>query len=212
MIRRSCRSTARRAWLATSCSSVGRYSITLKSSVRSVRGRLLNDGRADFRTSFTVGSGSFPVVLVKVSPRHGQSNVGLRREIVATFDVPLDPVTAFQSVRLEDRSTIPPTPVEALVTLERRGFDVVVHPSAPGNPPGTELTLVIAGRGTATGETATVLTSADGIEFKRDWGPRWNADPEVPTLFHSALGDFDDVTGEFTMTFRTRDASAGSGR
>jgi hypothetical protein len=191
---------------------VGRYSITFKSSIRSARGRLLNDGRADFRTSFTVGSGSFPVVLVKVSPRHGQSDVGIRREIVASFDVPLDPVTAFEAVRLEDRSTVPPTPVDALVTLERRGFDVVVHPTTPGNPPGTQLTLVIAGRGTANAETATVLRTMDGIEFKRDWGPRWTADPEVPTLFHSSLGDFDDVTGEFTMTFRTRDASAGSRR
>ena len=185
---------------------VGRYTLTLKPSIRSVGGRQLNDGRAAFKTSFHIGWGMFPVVLVRVTPRDAQTGVGLRRAVVATFDVPVDPVSALDSVRLEDRSTEPPTPIHALVTVERRGLDVVLHAESPGFAPGAEIALVVAGRGTATAEGAAVLRSADGIEFKRDWGPRWTADPDVPTLFHSELGDFDDVTGEFATTFRTRDA------
>jgi hypothetical protein len=191
---------------------VGRYTLTFNSSIRSMGGRLLNDGRADLKTSFTVGHGRFPVVLVRVSPRHGQTDVGLRRAVVASFDVPIDPLTAFEAVRLEDRSTDPPTPIHALVTVERHGFDVVVNAESPGFAPGAEIVLVIAGRGTATDESAVVLKTEDGIEFKRDWGPRWYSFSDSPTLFHSALGEFDDVAGEFTMTFRTRDATAGSRR
>jgi hypothetical protein len=182
---------------------IGIYTLSFKASIRSVRGRLLNEGAAGFTTRFSVGSGWFPIVLAGVSPRDGQTGVGLRRDIVATFDVPVEPESAWESVRLEDRSTTPPTPIDALVTVERRGLDVVVHPAYPGLPPGAEIALVIRGRGTAT--EGTVLRSADGIEFKRDWGPRWwPVDTEDATRFLSDLGGFDDVTGEFTMTFRTR--------
>ena len=184
---------------------VGRYSITLKSSIRSARGRLLNDGRGGFATRFSVGSGYFPVVLSRVTPRDGQTDVGPRRNVIASFDVALDPETAWQAVRLEDRSTEPPTPIDALVTLDRGGMDVVVVVASPGFAPGAEVALVIQGRGSAT--EGVVLKSADGIEFKRDWGPRWTADAVTPTLFHSALGDYDDATGTFTMTFRARDTA-----
>jgi hypothetical protein len=103
-------------------------------------------------------------------------------------------------------------PLHALVTVERRGLDVVVQAESPGFAPSAEIALVISGRGTATGESSVVLKSEDGVEFKRDRGPWWTADAEVPTLFHSELGDFDDVTGEFTMTFRARDAASGGRR
>jgi hypothetical protein len=182
----------------------GRYTLTIKPSVRSWGGKALNEGRGSFTTRFSVGSWRLPFVLVRVSPRDGQTDVGLRRTVVASFDRPVDPLTAFESVRLEDRSTQPPTPIDALVTLEREGLDVVVVPGSPGYAAGAEIALVISGRGTAT--QGTVLATEDGVEFTRDWGPRWTADADVPTFFHSELGDFDDVTGEFTMTFRTKDA------
>ena len=183
----------------------GIYSLRFKSSIRSVRGRLLNEGRRDFSTRFSVGSWQLPLVLGRVVPEYRELGVGLRRTVVASFDVPIDLESAEQSVRIEDRSTEPATPIDALVTLERDGRDIVVLPGYPGLPAGAEIALVIRGRGTAT--DGTVLKSADGVEFKRDWGPRWAADAEAPTLFYSELGVFDDVTGEFTMTFRTRDAS-----
>lgn len=182
--------------------SQGIYYLRLKSSIRSVRGRRLNDGRADFNTRFSVGTVGYHVVLLGVAPDDEQDDVGLRRTVVASFDVPLDLATALGSVRLENRSTTPATPIDALVTLEREGRDVVLLPSHPGLPPNAEIALVVRGRGTAT--EGTVLKSVTGVEFTRDWGPRWTADPEVPTLFHSELGDSDDLTGEFTATFRTR--------
>ena len=185
---------------------IGRYSLTLKPSVRSIRGRRLNEGRAGFTTRFSVGSFRLPLVLVGVSPGEGERDVGLRSTVVASFDVPLDLMSAKSSVRLEDRSTTPPTPIDALVTLERGGLDVVVVPGTPGLPPGADIALVISGRGASTDPT--VLTSADGVEFTRDWGPRWFADVETPGLFRSVLGDFYEVTGEFTATFRTKDATA----
>lgn len=185
---------------------IGRYTVSLKPSIRSARGRLLNEGRVGFTTKFSVGSWQFPVVLLRVSPRDGQTDVGLRRTVVATFDRPMDVLSAEQSVRIEDRSTDPPTPIDALVTVDRNGYDVVVIPSPPGFAPGATIALVIQGRGTA--NDAPVLTTKDGIEFKRDWGPRWWSLEESPTLFHSELGVYDDATGEFTATFTTRAGTA----
>jgi hypothetical protein len=188
----------------------GRYTLTLKPTIRSLRGRMLNDGRGAFTTTFYVGSGTaFAPVLRRVSPNAGRTGVGLHRAIVATFDEPIAPVSAAWGVRLEDRSTSPATPIFARIRVSRRGLDVVVTPEAvAGYPPRTELTLVLPGRGTSTDPSARLLTAEVGHEFTRDLGPSWTIDPTVPTLFHSKSGDFDEVTGEFTTTFRTRGAAA----
>jgi len=188
----------------------GRYTLTLKPTIRSLRGRLLNDGRGAFTTTFYVGSGTvFAPVLRRISPVAGRTGFGLHRAIVATFDERIDPVSAQWGVRLEDRSTSPATPIFARIRVSRLGFDVVVTPEAvAGWPPSTELTLVIPGRGTSTDPSIRLLTAEVGHEFTRDLGPSWTVDPTVPTLFHSKSGDFDEVTGEFTMTFRTRAAAA----
>ena len=188
----------------------GTYTLEFAPSIRSLQGRRLNEGRGAFTTRFTVGRSRLPVVLLGVSPHDGETDVGLRRSVVATFDRPMDALSAAASVRLEDRSTDPPTPVYSLVTVDRHGYDVVVVPGSPGLPPGADLAIVISGRGTAT--TGPLLKTADGVEFKRDWGPRWWALPAEPTLFHSDLGTYDDVTGEFTVRFRTRDPARASSR
>lgn len=187
----------------------GQYTLTLGSTIRSVHGRLLNEGRADFSTTFLVGTDVYPPVLREVSPHAGESDVGTRRAAVVSFDEPIDRASAEASIRLEDRSTDPATPIAARIRLARRGFDVIVAPrSRAGLPADADVTLVIAGRGTATDPSAALLKDTDGNAFTRDPGQRWTADPVVPTLFHSANGDFDDVTGEFTTTFRTRGAGA----
>jgi len=66
---------------------IGRYTLTLKPSIRSARGRMLNDGVAAFTTTFYVGSGTaFAPVLRRVAPFDGQTGVGLHRAVVATFE------------------------------------------------------------------------------------------------------------------------------
>ena len=183
----------------------GHYTLTLKSSLRSARGRRLNGGAADFTTTFNIGSDVYPPVLLRTSPAAGETGVGLHRSLVVTFDEPIDAASAAASVRLEDRSTVPPTPVGSRVRLARRGFDVVVTPDTRlGYPRGMNLTLVVAGRGSATDPSAHVLKDVGGNEFTRDASPLWAADSIVPALFHSPSGDFDDVSGQFTMTFRTK--------
>ena len=189
----------------------GRYTLTLKSSIRSTQGHLLNGGADDSRTSFLIGADIYAPVLHSVSPSSGATGVGLRRAIVATFDEPIDGLSAAMAIRVEDRSTVPATPVSAHVRLARGGLDVVVRP-AVRYPRDAELTLVIPGRGTATDPSSAILTDRAGNEFTRDEGPQWVADPSIPDLFHSPVGDFDDATGEFTMTFRTKAAARASGR
>jgi hypothetical protein len=46
----------------------GAYRLTLRSSIRSLGGRLLNDGRSDFNTFFTVGTPPFPPVFLRSTP------------------------------------------------------------------------------------------------------------------------------------------------
>jgi len=184
----------------------GRYTLTLKSSVRSASGRLLNGGGRGFTTTFYIGSQtSFPPVLLRISPIAGRAGVEPRRAVVATFDAPIDEASAAAAIRLEDRSADPPTPIPARVRLARRGFAVVVTPAASsGYPRGAHVALVIAGEGRATAPSAQVLTEVEGHKFTRDRGASWTVDPLTPTLFHSVNGEFDDVTGEFTLEFRTR--------
>lgn len=180
----------------------GRYTLTLSSAIHSTRGRRLNGGTADATFSFVIGEDVHSPLVLRVAPAAGTPGGG-RRAIVVSFDEPVDAASAAASIRLEDRSTDPPTPVRARVRLVRRGLDVVVTPEArAGLTRNAALTLVIAGEGTATDPSATVLTDARGNRFARDAGAGWTADPETATLFHSATGDFDDVTGEFTATVR----------
>jgi hypothetical protein len=90
---------------------------------------------------------------------------------------------------------------------------VVVTPNTSfGYPSRAGVTLVIAGQGSSTDASAPVLTDTNGHKFTRDAGVQWVADATVPTLFHSVNGDFDDVTGLFSMTFRTRVAARSARR
>jgi hypothetical protein len=187
----------------------GRYTLTLKSTIHSATGGRLNGGTHAFTTTFFVGSQTaYAPVLLRVSPKAGATRVALRRVLVATFDEPIDPASALAAVRLEDRSTDPPTPIAARVRLARRGYAVVVAPVAHSSyPRGADVALVIAGQGSATDASAhmlTDLTETEDHKFTRDRGPSWTVDASVPTLFHSESGDFDDVTGEFTLAFHTR--------
>jgi hypothetical protein len=188
----------------------GRYTLTLRSTVRSTSGVRLNGGARAFTTTFYVGSETrFAPVLLHAAPTAWKTGVALRRAIVATFDEPIDATSTLAAVRLEDRSAVPPTQIPIRVRTARRGSAVIVTP-APGTsyPRGTELTLVIAGEGAATDPSASVLTETEGHKFTRDRGPSWLVDASTPTLFHSINGDFDDVTGEFTLNFRTRGGAA----
>jgi hypothetical protein len=184
----------------------GRYTLTLDSSIRSADGAPLNGGRRDFSTTFRVGSGPFEPVLRRVSTAPG-TRVGLRRAVTVTFDERIDPASAAAAVRFENRSTTPPTPIPTILRFTRDGFGVIARPDrVAGYPAETDVSLVVAGRGTSTPESAVVLAGETGLEFTRDAGDRWTPDADEPTLFHSRLGDFDDETGEFVLTFRTRAA------
>jgi hypothetical protein len=184
----------------------GRYTLTLKPSIRSTSGSRLNGGARAFTTTFYVGSQRrFAPVLLKTAPLPWKTGISPRRAIVATFDEPIDAASAAASVRLEDRSVDPPAQTPVRIRLARRGYAVVVTPvPRTSYPRGTALTLAIAGQGGATDPSTSVLTETEGHEFTRDRGPSWIVDPSEPTLFHSVNGNFDDVTGEFTLTFQTR--------
>jgi hypothetical protein len=184
----------------------GRYALTLRSSIRSSGGHHLNGGARDFATQFFVGTGPFPLIVQRVTPTAGQERVGARRPIVLAFDEPVvDADVARESIRIEDRSTDPPTPILAKVSLVRGGLGVALRPDGR-LPPDAFVAVIVQGRGSAP-PARPVLRGRDGGEFVRESGPLWSADETVPTLFHSRNGDFDDVSGEFSFTFRTRAAA-----
>jgi len=130
----------------------GQYTLNIKSSVRSRKGKLLNSGLKDFTTTFSVGTDTFAPVLRKVSPIHNQQNIGLNQRIVATFNEPIAAASILTTISVNDVSTNPPTPILGVqggtgLTLERNGFDIVFTPDPCfGYPPKSTIQMQIQGR------------------------------------------------------------------
>jgi YVTN family beta-propeller protein len=186
----------------------GQYTLNMKSSIRSTRGSLLNEGLADFTTTFSVGTDVYPPVLRKISPVDGQTGINLLQKIVATFNEPIEAASLPGNVTVLDGSTNPPSPVPGLggtgLTLARGGFDVIFTPDPCfGYPPKTNITFNIQGLTVPATNTAAV-TDVFQNKFKRDSGLQWTRDLAITTLYHSPNGVYDELTGVFTMTFQTK--------
>jgi YVTN family beta-propeller protein len=189
----------------------GQYTLNLKSSIRNTRGRMLNRGVADYSTTFTVGTDVFPPVLRKISPLEGQTNIGLLQPIVATFNEPIDRASAIANVSVVNASSNPPTVIPGAgggsgVTMARGNFDVVFTPDPCfGYPPKTNIQFLIQGNNPA-GPTPVpnTLTDVFGNRFAKDPGLQWQADPTIPTTFHSPNGFYDTITGIYSMQFQTK--------
>jgi hypothetical protein len=196
----------------------GQYTLNLKSSIRNTRGRMLNSGAADYSTTFTVGTDVFPPVLRKMSPIEGQTNIGLLQPIVATFNEPIDRASALANIAVVNASANPPTIIPGAggggVTFARGDFDVIFTPDPCfGYPPKSNIQFLIQGNN-PNGPTnvppialvPNTLTDRFGNRFTRDPGLQWQADPTIPTTFHSPNGVYDTLTGVFSMQFQTKGA------
>lgn len=201
----------------------GQYTLNIKSAVRSTNGKLLNQGLKDFTSTFSVGTDIFPPVLRKISPIHGQTNIGLSQKIVATFNEPINPSSLLTTVTVNDVGTSPPTPIlgpngSTGITTDRNGFDVVFTPDPCfGYPPRSTIQFQMQGAGIVvppgtppTGCTPGVFAGVSdyfGNQFTRDAGLQWTKDPTTTgasTTYASPNGRFTDCTGVFTMQFQTR--------
>jgi YVTN family beta-propeller protein len=204
----------------------GQFTLNMKSSIRNTRGRLLNNGAGDYSTTFTVGTDVYPPVLRKISPLNGQQGIGLLQPIVATFNEPIAAASLASTITVFDSSTNPPTAIAGVggtgLKLARGGFDVVFTPDPCfGYPAKTTIAFNIQGYNSspaAATKVSTTLTDEFKNKFTRDSGLQWTADPTAvipvtvpPTpgqgtsyLWHSPLGDYDDVTGLYTMRFQTK--------
>lgn len=183
----------------------GQYTLNIKSSIRNTRGRLLNNGGADFTTTFSVGTDIYGPVLRKISPIQGQTSIGLNQSIVATFNEPLDSASLIGNVSVVDGSTNPPTTIFGNTSLARNGFDLVFTPDPCfGYPPLTNVQLIINGQGASAPATTATVTDVFQNKFRRDGGLQWQVDPTIPTLYHSPNGEFDELTGQFKLTFQTK--------
>ena len=191
----------------------GQYTMNLKSSIRNLRGNLLNNGAADYTTTFSVGTDTYPPVLRKISPITGENGIGLNQKIIATFNEPIDSGSIAAAIVVQDASTNPPTAIPGAggtgLKLERGGFDVVFTPDPCfGYPAKTNIQFIIQGQSTATTSLAT-LTDVFQNKFTLDQSItspslRWIADPTIAGLYHSPNGDYDTSTGQFKMTFQTK--------
>lgn len=184
----------------------GQYTLNLNASVRNTRGRLLNNGVADYTATFSVGTDVYPPVLRRISPIMGQTGIDLQQKITATFNEPLEFATLPSNVLLQDASTNPPTNLPGTVSLTRHGFDIVITPDPCfGLPPKTNIQVIFQGQGFAPGIGATnAITDVFQNKFRRDPGLQWSVDPTISTLYHSPNGDFDEITGQFKLVFQTK--------
>jgi YVTN family beta-propeller protein len=192
----------------------GQYMLNLKSSIRNTRGRLLNKGLADYTTAFSVGTDVYAPVLRKLTPIQAQQGIGLFQPITVTMNEPISSNNLATTVFVQDASTNPPTAIPGAggtgVSLARNGFDVVFTPDPCfGYPPKTNIQFIMQGQigPTAPANTPQIATTVEDMfqnDFRRDLSLRWSQDPVNLTLFHSPLGDYDDFTGQFRMTFQTK--------
>ena len=191
----------------------GQYTLNLRSSIRNLRGHLLNQGAGDFTTTFSVETDLYPPVLRSISPIDGENGIGLNQKIIATFNEPIDAGSIAAAIAVQDASTNPPTPIPGAggtgLKLERGGFDVVFSPDPCfGYPAKTNIQFIVQGQSTATTSLAT-LTDVFQNKFTLDpsiASPslRWSADPTIAGLYHSPLGVYDTSSGQFKMTFQTK--------
>ena len=185
----------------------GQYTLNVKRNVRNRRGRLLNFGKEDFSTTFTVGVDTYPPVLRRMSPIDGQTNIGLFQRVVATFNEPIDVASIISTIQVQDASTNPPAAIPGAgfgngVTLERRGFDVVFTPDPCfGYPPQTTIQFLMQGQNQA--GTAAPVTDVFGNAFVRDPGLQWSFNAAAG-VWESPNGTFDDATGVFRTQFQTK--------
>jgi hypothetical protein len=183
----------------------GQYTLNMKTSIRNTRGRLLNNGTADYSATFSVGTDIYAPVLRRVSPIAGQTGIGLQQTIIATFNEPLDLASLIGTLFLQDASTNPPTGITATYSLARKGFDLVITPDPCfGYPPKTNVQFIIQGQGASAPATSSAVTDVFQNKFRRDTGLQWQADPTIPTLYHSPNGEFDELTGQYKLVFQTK--------
>ncbi|MCE9634120.1 MAG: Ig-like domain-containing protein [Planctomycetes bacterium] len=199
----------------------GQYTLNIKKSVRSTKGRLLNQGLKDFTTTFSVGTDQYPPVLRTISPIQNQQSIGLNQKIIVTFNEPVNPASLITTITVTDVSTNPPTPILGVqggtgITTDRGGFDVVFTPDPCfGYPPKSTIQFQMQGRPIAdptlpaTNPCAAPPTSGSAVtdafnnQFRRDAGLQW-AKNAATNLWESPNGTYEDCTGLFKMQFVTR--------
>jgi YVTN family beta-propeller protein len=202
----------------------GQFTLNMKASIRNSRGRLLNNGVGDYSTTFTVGTDVYAPVLRKISPLNGQTGIGLLQPIVATFNEPIAASSLASTISVFDSSTNPPTAIAGVggtgLKLARGGFDVVFTPDPCFGYPGkTTISFNIQGfNPKSASPVSTTLTDEFKNKFTRDAGLQWTPDATAlltsppsppalagqPYLYHAPLGDYDEVSGLFTMRFQTK--------
>jgi YVTN family beta-propeller protein len=199
----------------------GQFTLNMKASIRNTRGRLLNNGTGDYSTTFTVGTDVYPPVLRKISPLNGQTGIGLLQPIVATFNEPIAQSSLASTISVFDSSTNPPTAIAGVggtgLKLARGGFDVVFTPDPCFGYPGkTTIAFNIQGfNPKSTSPVSTTLADEFKNKFTMDAGLQWTADATAiiqapspyagqPYLYHSPLGDYDQLSGLYTMRFQTK--------
>lgn len=201
----------------------GQYTLNIKSSVRSVRGKLLNQGLKDFTTCFSVGVDKWAPVLRSISPLRNQQNIGLNQKIVMTFNEPINAATLITTVTVNDVSTNPPTPILGPlggtgVTTDRGGFDVVFTPDPCfGYPPKSTIEITVQGAQLpptppgfppitppycANPTAVSAVTDVFNNNFTMDQGIQWSWNASTK-LFESPLGTY-DCAGQFKTQFVTR--------
>lgn len=202
----------------------GQYTLNIKSSVRSVRGKLLNQGVKDFTTCFSIGVDKWAPVMRSISPLRNQQNIGLNQKIVMSFNEPVNAATLITTVNVSDVSTNPPTPILGPlggtgVATDRGGFDVVFTPDPcfgyppkstieisvqgaqlPSNPPG--FPLLSTGNYCPPPADVSAVSDVFNNKFTMDQGIQWTYNASTK-LFESPLGTYDCV-GLFKTQFVTR--------
>lgn len=199
----------------------GQYTINIKRSVRSIRGKLLNQGQRDFSSTFSVGTDIYAPVVRSISPIHNQTNIGLNQSIIVTFNEPILASSTLTTINVFDVGTNPPTKIFGAngsqgITLDRGGFDVVFTPDPCfGYPPKSTIEFQMQGRpiavpanppaspGCPNPPSVSAVTDVFGTQFTQDAGLQWSFNPATG-LYDSPNGTFERCTGLFRTQFQTR--------
>jgi Big-like domain-containing protein len=125
----------------------GQYTLTCTRDVMHYQGGRLNQGRTDFRSSFTVGEDIFAPVLRNTYPAPNQKDIPKDSQIILTFNESLNVSTVTTgTISVVDGSANPPVTISGSLSTDLNAFEVIFTPDpGTGMPPNATIVVTITG-------------------------------------------------------------------
>jgi YVTN family beta-propeller protein len=124
----------------------GQYTVTAMRDIRSTSGKMLNNGRWDHRSSFTVGTDTYKPVIRSTYPAAAQKEIPKDSQIIVIFNESLDPDTVTDTTFSVNVSGAGNPKVSGTIALSRDNFEIIFTPDPDSlMPPNSTIVVTVTG-------------------------------------------------------------------